>query len=75
MDYTEIYSPVVRHASIRVLLSLVVQFDMFLEQLDVKTTFLHGHLEEKIYISQPKGFEEKGCHNKVCLLKKISMLS
>ena len=71
MDYTEIYSPVVRHASIRVLLSLVVQFNMFLEQLDVKTTFLHWHLEEKIYMSQPEGFEEKGSQNKVCLLKTI----
>ena len=50
VDYTEIYSLVVRHAFIRVLLSLVVQFDMFVEQLDIKTGFLHGHLEERIYI-------------------------
>ena len=36
IDYTEIYSPVVRHSSIRILLACVVQFDMFLGQLDVK---------------------------------------
>lgn len=59
VDYTEIYSPVVRHASMRVLLSLVVQFNMVLEQLDVKIAFLHGNLEETIYMSQPNGLEKK----------------
>ena len=50
MDYNEIFSPVVRHTSIRVLLALVTTLDMELEQLDVKTAFLHGHLEEEIYM-------------------------
>jgi len=39
-----------------------------LEQLDVKTNFLHGNLKETIYMNQPKGFEEG--ENKVCMLKK-----
>ena len=48
IDYTEVFSPVVKHTSIRVLMSIVAQFDWELEQLDVKTTILHGDLEEKI---------------------------
>ena len=44
---------------------------MHLEQLDVKTTFLHGDLDEKICMAQPQGFEVKGKENLVCKLKKI----
>ena len=50
------FSPVVRYTSIRVLLAMVAMFDMELEQLDVKTAFLHGDLEEEIYMKQPEGF-------------------
>ena len=46
----------VKHCSIRVLLALVAMFDLELEQLDVKTAFLHGDLEEQIYMQQPEGF-------------------
>ncbi|GJR71569.1 RNA-directed DNA polymerase, eukaryota, partial [Tanacetum coccineum] len=53
----------------RVILSLIPCEDYELEQLDVKTAFLHGNLEETIYMRQPPGFEE-GTGNKVCLLKK-----
>ena len=49
IEYNEIFSPVVKHSSIRVLLALVAQFDLELQQLDVKTAFLHGDLEETIY--------------------------
>ena len=41
-----------------------------IEQLDVKTTFLHAELEEEIYMQQPEGFEVKGKENLVCRLKK-----
>ena len=70
MDYNEIYSPVVRHSSIRVLLSMVVQYGMILEQLDVKQPFVHGNLEEEIYMCQLEGYENKGSENMVYLLKK-----
>ena len=55
--------------SIRTVLSLVVD-DLHLEQLDVKIGFLHGDLEEEIYMQQPKGYEVKGKENLVCRLRK-----
>jgi hypothetical protein len=55
IDYTDVYSPVVKHSSIHTFLSLVAMHDYELEQLDVKTAFLHGDLEEDI-MHQPKGF-------------------
>lgn len=60
--------PVVKHTSIRVILAAIV--DLELKQLDVRTTFLHGSLEEKIMMSQHEGFEQIGAENKVCLLKR-----
>jgi hypothetical protein len=42
IDYTDVYSPVVKHSSIHTFLSLVAMHDYELEQLDVKTAFLHG---------------------------------
>ena len=54
MDYNEIFSPVVRHTSIRILLAIVAAENMELEQMDVKTAFLHGELEEDIYMAQPE---------------------
>lgn len=47
VDYNEIFSPVVKHVSIRIMLSTVVNRDYELEQMDVKTAFLHGDLEER----------------------------
>nr|GEU76617.1 cation/H(+) antiporter 20 [Tanacetum cinerariifolium] len=74
IDYNEIFSPVVRHTSIRVILSLTACEDYELEQFDVKTEFLHGNLEETIYMRQPPGFEE-GTSNKMIgwLLVKASL--
>ena len=50
VDYDEIFSPMVRHTSIKVLSALVASWDMHLEQMDVKTAFFHGNLEEQIYM-------------------------
>ncbi|GKB79940.1 retrotransposon protein, putative, ty1-copia subclass, partial [Tanacetum coccineum] len=58
IDYNEVFSPVVRHTSIRVILALTACKDYELEQLDVKTAFLHGNLEEVIYMKQPLGYEQ-----------------
>jgi len=56
VDFNEIFSPVVKMSSIRTVLSLAVTLDLEVEQMDVKTTFLHGNLEEEIYMKQPDGF-------------------
>ena len=70
IDYNEVFSPVVKHSSIRTLLSIVAMHDLELEQLDVKTAFLHGELEEDIYMEQPEGFVIPGKEKLVCKLKK-----
>ena len=70
VDYNEVFSPVVKHTSIRILLAVVAKKDWKLEQLDVKTAFPHGDLEETIYMQQPPGFVKPGEENKVCLMKR-----
>ncbi|KAG8489015.1 hypothetical protein CXB51_016942 [Gossypium anomalum] len=67
---TGVFSPVVKHSSIRALLGIVAMHDLELEQLDVKTTFLHGELEEDIYMQQPEGFIVSEKEDYVCLLRK-----
>jgi len=58
IDYKETFPPVVKHDSLRVVLSLVAAFDLDMLQLDVTTAFLNGELAEEIYIEQPEGFVE-----------------
>ncbi|ONK68195.1 uncharacterized protein A4U43_C05F8630 [Asparagus officinalis] len=54
IDYNEVFSPVVKHSSIRILLALVAQYGLELDQLDVNMTFLLGDLDEEIYMTQGK---------------------
>ena len=68
VDFTNVF-PMVKHSSIQVLLRIVAFHDYELEQLDMKTTFLHGELKEDIYIQQPKGFTILGKEDCVYLLK------
>ena len=70
IDFTEIFSPVVKMTSIRLMMGLAACLDLEIEQLDVKTAFLHGNLNEEIYMAQPEGFEVKGKEQLVCRLKK-----
>ena len=65
IEFDEIFSPVVKMTSIRTILSLVAVEDFHIEQLDVKTSFLHGDLEEEIYMQLPQGYEVKGKENLV----------
>ena len=57
-------------SSIRVVLGLVISLDLELEQLDMKTAFLHSDLKEEIYMDQPEGFKVKGKEHIFCKLKK-----
>ncbi|KAE8717034.1 cytochrome P450 71A9-like [Hibiscus syriacus] len=70
IDYNEVFSPVVKYSSIRILLALVAQLNLELAQLDVKTTFLHDDLEEEIYMTQPEGYKDNGCEKWVWKLNK-----
>jgi hypothetical protein len=70
IDFNEVFSPVVRHNSIRVMLAIVALFDLELEQLDVKTVYLHGDLDEEIYMTQLQGFFAPGQEHLVCHLQK-----
>jgi hypothetical protein len=70
IDFEEIFSPVVKMFYIRVVLGLAANMNLEIEQLDMKTAFLHGDLEEEIYIEQPEGFTTRDKKNLVYQLKK-----
>ena len=70
IDFDEIFSPMVKMSSIRVVLGMAAAMDLEVEQLDVKTTFLHGDLEKEIYMEQPEGFAVAGKEHLVCKLNK-----
>jgi len=70
VEYDEIFSSVVRHTSIRIFFAIVAAHDLELEQMDVKTAFLYGDLEEIIYMKQTEGFVADWKENRVCKLKK-----
>ena len=60
VDYEETFSPVAMIKSIRILLSIATFYNYEIWQMDVKTAFLNGNLEENIYMVQPEGFIEQG---------------
>lgn len=69
IDFTDTFSPVVKHSTLRMLFALSVQVGMDITHLDVNTAFLNGHLKEDIYMSIPEGFMKK-CNGKVLKLKR-----
>ena len=70
VDFDEILSPVVKMTTLRFMLGVVAADNLEMLQLDVKTAFLHGILQEEIYMEQPKGFVATGVEHVVCRLKK-----
>ena len=69
VNYFETFAPTARLTSVRVLMQLSVQHDLFIHQLDVKTAYLNAPIDCNIYVKQPEGFEIPG-DNKVCHLNK-----
>ena len=70
IDYTEVFAPVARWDTIRMVLALAANKGWYVYQLDVKSAFLHGELEEDVYVEQPKGYVKKEEERKVLKLKK-----
>ncbi|PWA98998.1 hypothetical protein CTI12_AA013410 [Artemisia annua] len=70
LDYFDTYLPVTRITSIRMILAIAALRNLEVHQMDVKTAFLNGDLEEEIYMNQPEGFIAPGQENKVCRLVK-----
>uniref|UniRef100_H3G7U2 Reverse transcriptase Ty1/copia-type domain-containing protein n=1 Tax=Phytophthora ramorum TaxID=164328 RepID=H3G7U2_PHYRM len=70
IDYLEVYSPVVRLESLRVLLTLAAVWDYEVHQMDVTTAFLNGKIDVEVFMEQPEGFEVPGKENWVCRLLK-----
>ncbi|KAL0375645.1 UNVERIFIED_CONTAM: Retrovirus-related Pol polyprotein from transposon TNT 1-94 [Sesamum calycinum] len=70
IDYFDTYSPVARLTTIRVLIALASVYNLSIHQMDVKTAFLYGELEEEIHMNQPEGFVAHGNERKVCKLVK-----
>ena len=59
IDYDETFSPVAMLKSIKILLSITAHYDYEIWQMDIKTVFLNGNIEEEIYWMQPEGFIAK----------------
>ena len=70
MDFGETFSTVIKPTTVRTVLSLVVSRGWAIRQFDVQNAFLHVHLFEDVYMSQPLGFAQPQFPNHVCKLKK-----
>ena len=70
IDYDEVFAPVPLLETVRLIISLAAQNSWRIHQMDVKSTFLNGDLEDEVYIEQPKSYTVKGEEDKVLRLKK-----
>jgi len=73
IDYTETFAPVARLEAIRLLLSYAVNHGIILYQMDVKSAFLNGVIEEEVFVKQPPVFEDLRHPNHVYKLQKITI--
>ena len=70
-DYDETFSPVIKITTVRILLSLAISQNWLIHQLDVSNAFLHGDLQETIFMEQPLGFISHVFPHHVCKLQNI----
>ena len=70
VDYDEMFALVARYTSIKMIIALASTMGWRLHQMDVKTAFLNGEIEEEVYVEQPDGFVVHGKESHVCRLKK-----
>jgi Reverse transcriptase (RNA-dependent DNA polymerase) len=71
IDYDETFSPVAKFQSIRILLAIFIFYDYKIWQIDIKTAFLNGVLDEDVYMVQPDGFVDHKRARKVCKFKRF----
>lgn len=70
VNYEENFAPVARYTSIRSIISIAAEMGWKIHQMDVKTAFLNGFIQEEVYIEQSQGFGVHGKESHVCRLKK-----
>ena len=70
VDYDETFALFARYTSIKALISITAQMGWKIHQMDVKTAFLNGIIQEEVYVEQPQGFEIHGRESHVCKLMK-----
>jgi hypothetical protein len=70
IDYEETYSPIAKMTTVKAIIAMVVTKGWSLHRMDVKNVFLHGDLQEEVYMEQPVGYVDQAHANLVCRLKK-----
>ncbi|KAA0042410.1 retrotransposon protein, putative, Ty1-copia subclass [Cucumis melo var. makuwa] len=74
IDYKETFSPVSKNDSLRISMALVAHYDLKLHQMDVKTAFLNGNLDEEVFMDQPEGFMVEGKEHMTCTRPDINFV-
>jgi hypothetical protein len=69
IDYDQAFAPVSKYSTLRTVLAIAADLDLEIHQLDIKTAFLNGKLDEDVYIQQPPGYHN-GNHDQACKLNK-----
>ena len=70
VDYSDTFSLVAKMTYVRLFISMAATYNLDLHQLDIKNVFLHGNLQEEVYMKQPLGFVAQGEIGRVCRLQK-----
>jgi len=71
IDYKKTFPPIFKKDSLRIIMVIIVHYDLELHQMDVKSSFLNENLDDDIYMEQPEGFVKEGTEHMGCILKKF----